>query len=76
MIIEVNVFRSFTARMMNVKRKFNETYDGEIYLMNRFLTAADIPSIQNTLKDRVSRTVHQLTSLVSNRLYEKPHTTC
>lgn len=67
---EVNSFRKFSERMMSIQRQLDATYHDDKYLLDRLLTAMDIPKIQKYLRDRVPRSSYQLINRVANRLSE------
>lgn len=65
---EISVFRAFISRVMSLQHQLHDEYHSDIQLRDRLLTAVDIPTIRDTLRDKRPRTSHQLIHLVPNRL--------
>ena len=65
---EVTIFRSFVDKLMSLQYQLHEDYHTDRYLRDRLMTAVDIPSINESLKDRVPRNAQQLVNRVANRL--------
>lgn len=70
---EVSVFRNFVARLVTLQKQLDRKYQGDGYLVDRLLSAVDIPSIQASLKDRMPRKAQTAIHRISNRLSDKPH---
>lgn len=56
---------------MSTQKQLENCYHGDRYLRDQLMTAIDITSVQDSLKDRVPRGAQQLVNRVANRLSEK-----
>lgn len=70
---EVEVYRAFVAKVMRIQKQLDKTYHGDQLLRDQLLMSIDVPSIQDSLKDKVPRSAQQLINRVANRLSDKPH---
>lgn len=61
---------------MHIQKLLDNPYKGDIniYLRDILLTAVNIPSIQDSILERVPRTSHHLINSVGNRLSDRPKT--
>lgn len=69
---EITVYRTFVAKLMSTQQQLEAVYHGDRHLRDQLIASIDIPKVQDTLKDRVPRTAHQLVNRVANRLSDKP----
>lgn len=56
----IGVFRFFVARLLALQKKLVSLYHGDRFLRDRFITAVDIPIIQDSLSDRTPRSAQEL----------------
>ena len=70
---EISVYRNFVAKVMSTQKQLDASYHGDQYLRDQLMTSIDIPSVQDSLKDRVPRAAQQLINRVANRLSDKPN---
>lgn len=71
---EIEFFRLFVARLMDVQKQLDKSYHGDQYVLDMFSTAVNIDTIRDTLRDRVPSISHQLSNRVETRLSNKPPT--
>lgn len=71
---DVTVFRRFVAKLMTVQNQLDSTYQSNQFLIDRLMTAIDIPHIKSTFRDRMPRTSQQAFNWISNQLSDKPRT--
>lgn len=71
---EDSVFRNFEAQFRSLQKKLDKTYHTDIFLIDRLLTAVDIPSIQTTLKDTIPKTIQDTVNRFTNQLSDKSNT--
>lgn len=69
---EVTVFRRFVSSMMSLQEQLHRDYRTDRQLRDRLLNAVDIPHIQDSLRDRATRTAQQLINRVATRLSTRP----
>lgn len=58
----------FIARLTTIKKKLDEKYQGECYIIDQLLTAVDIPEIKDTPKEIIPRTYQHAVNRISHRL--------
>lgn len=68
---EVSVFGTFVGKFMSLQRHLYDPYHTDDLLRDRLLPAVNIPVIQTTLRDCMSRTSHQVVNRVVNKLSDK-----
>lgn len=71
---QMEVFQSFTSRLMQLQKQLDLPYHGDRYLRDQILTAVDIPSIQMVFRDKIPRTAEQAINRIANRLSEQRNT--
>lgn len=59
---------------MKLHKHLEESYHDETFLCDRLLKYFDLPNIQNSLRDRMTRTSKQEINRVENQLSDKPKT--
>lgn len=57
---EVQVFSDFEETLQKLQKQLYSGYNHYQYLRDRLLTAIDVPSLQDPLRDRMQRTAQQL----------------
>lgn len=72
---EVNVFRKSVPKLCSLQNQLDTTYQTEILLWDRLLTAVDIQSIQATTRDHTPDTSQQAVNRVANQLCNKKNPT-
>lgn len=68
---EIVIFRKFVVDLMALQQQLEESYHGDQYLCDRLLTAADIPHIQSSFRDRMPRTIQQTINRIAIQLSEE-----
>lgn len=71
---EVEVFNAVIAKLTGFQKQLDADYQRDRYLRDRLLTAIDIPSLQDPLRDRLPRTAQQAIQRTIRRLSDKPKT--
>lgn len=71
---QVDVFMDFTATMMQLQKQLDTPYHEDMFLRDHLLTAVDVPGIQTSLRDPITRTSEQSINRVANCLSEKRRT--
>lgn len=65
---DLNVFITFTSRMISIQFQRDAIYRGDQYQCDCLLKAVEVPRIQESQRDRVPISSHQLINRVANRL--------
>lgn len=71
---EIAVFRTFTARAMEIQKQLETAYHWDMYLRERLKEAIYIASVQDTLRDRPEISSQQKIETVYNRLSDRRKT--
>lgn len=71
---EMKVYRTFVGKMMRIKKQLETSYHGDRVLSDQLMTAIEIYTVQNSLKDRVPRGAQKLVNRVETRVSEKRRT--
>lgn len=69
---ELDVFKSFVDRMMELKQQLHSSYHGDRQLRDRIMKSVDISKIQDALTDRPPRTTQQLIERIATKLSHRP----
>lgn len=64
---EKDVFRRFVAQVMSLQKHLDASFYDDKRLRDRLMTAVDIPWIETSLRDQVSRTAHQMSKRIANQ---------
>lgn len=68
---KTGVFRTFVAKLVSLQTQLDTSYQSDLLLQDRLLTATDVPAIQSTLRDRMPCTSQQAVNRISNKLSDK-----
>lgn len=65
---KISAFRAFVSRLMSLHYQLHSEYHIDWQLRDKLLNAVTLLLICDAIRDRNSRTVHQLINRIGNRL--------
>lgn len=67
---EVTVFHKFVSDLISLQKQLDVSYHDDRFLRDRLLAAVDLPSVQATLRDRITRNSQQAINSIAIQLSE------